>query len=362
MIPLFEMSANQEDVDAVTAVIKRCSQWAGGPETEEFEDQLAKYNQTEYAVVFSNGTTALDAMIKAHKIGRGANVVVPSFTFVSTVNSLLFNDIKPKFCDIEYDTYALDIEQIKEKIDTDTAGVTLVHYAGCPAKYTKEIKELCEDERIYFFEDNAEAMGAHIKGKRTGSFGDSAMLSFCQNKIITTGEGGAVLTDDRDIHRKLRLIRSHGQIGRDYVQLGYNYRMPSMCAALGISQLDRVKQFISCRRIIAENYCHRIDKRIKMPMPNHKWGFMHVYQMFPILLESEQQRKNVIEHLTSKEVSCKGYFDPPIHMSNFYKSKYGKEKLPVTNDVSKRILCLPMYTDLQLKDLSYICRLINEAL
>lgn len=361
MIPLFKMSYDENDVEEVSKVIKRASHWAIGPEIDQFEKELAEYNQVKYAIVVSNGTTALDLMLKAYGIGKGSNIIVPSFTFISTVNSLSYNNIEPNFCDIEYDTYALALEDVKSKINDNTKGIMLVHYAGAPAYYTRELKELADDKGILLFEDNAESMGANIKGKMVGSFGNSSILSFCQNKMISTGEGGAILTDDKDIADKLKVLRSHGKYNDEFSTLGYNYRIPSMCAALGLSQLRKLRSFINKRRQLAEIYCHRLNKNIKTPRLDAKLNYMHVYQIFPILLESNELRKKVMDNLNKHEIGNKAYFDPPVHRTNYYIDEYGDLDLPVTNDVSDRILTIPLYPSLYGYQINKICEVINEV-
>ena len=247
-IPLFKIFWDEEDIRAVKGVIKKGAYWTTGPQSKEFEKMIAEYIGTKYAVVFNSGTSALHAAVLAHNIKKGDEAIVPSFTFIATANALLFAGAKPVFADIESKTFGLDPEDVKEKITGKVKAIIPVHYGGSPC-LIRELKEIAEDYNLILIEDAAESFGAKIKDKKVGTFGDSAMLSFCQNKVITTGDGGAVVTDSREIYEKLKLIRSHGRLEDtdyfsswkdvDYVTLGYNYRMSDITAALGISNLKR---------------------------------------------------------------------------------------------------------------------------
>jgi perosamine synthetase len=261
-IPLFKIHYDEDDIKAVSDIIKRGSYWAIGPEIEEFENKLAKYIGKKYAVVFNSGTSALHALLLTYNIKEEDEIIVPSFTFISTANTPLFVNAKPVFAEIEDQTYGLDIDDVKNKITEKTKAIILVHYAGQPARDTEELRELAQRHNLILIEDAAESLGARIGEKKVGTFGDAAMFSFCQNKIITTGEGGVILTDSREIADKLKLIRSHGRAGKgnyfsssekpSYVALGYNFRMPTMLASLGIYHLNKLDKILEMRRNIAK--------------------------------------------------------------------------------------------------------------
>ena len=226
------------------------SYWACGPEGKEFESMLATYHGTDHALTFNSGTSALHSMLLAYDV-RCKEVIVPSYTFISTVNAILLAGGIPVFADVEPDTHALDLEKVKDKVTENTKAIILVHYAGCPARDTIAITNYCQQSGLILIEDNAESMGATINGKLVGTFGDSAMLSFCQNKIVATGEGGAVVTNNTVLFEKLKLVRSHGRLEpvngdyfsstdkQEYMELGYNYRLPTILAALGTTQLKK---------------------------------------------------------------------------------------------------------------------------
>lgn len=186
-IPLFKIYWDKEDIKAVTEAIKGGMNWAVGSNVEKFEKMIAKYIGAKYCVVFNSGTSALHATLLAYGIKEDDEVIVPSFTFIATANAPLFVGAKPVFADIEEETYGLDSEDVKEKITKKTKAIIPIHYGGCPCKIM-ELREVADDHNLILIEDAAESLGARIGDKKVGTFGDSTMLSFCQNKIITTGD------------------------------------------------------------------------------------------------------------------------------------------------------------------------------
>jgi len=363
-IPLFKIYWDEEDVEAVTKIIRRGSYWATGPEIKEFEEKIAEYAGRKYAVAFNSGTSALHAIILAYDIKKGDEIIVPSFTFISTANAPLFVEAKPVFAEIENRTYGLDPEDVKERITGKTKAIMPIHYGGSPCMHIEELKEIAEDNDLLLIEDAAESIGAKIGNKKVGSFGDAAMISFCQNKVITTGEGGMILTDSKEIYKKLKLISSHGRVedanyftssGQiDYITLGYNFRMPTMVAALGISQLKKIDKIAEMRRKNAEYYTKSLEKidGIKPPIPPD--NFFHVYQMYTIQVEKELRDK-LKEYLSNRGIFTKIYFDP-VHLTKFYREKFGFREgdLPATEEISKKVLTLPMYPMLKKEEMNYV--------
>lgn len=210
-IPLFKIYWDEDDIKNVDNEIRSGMNWAVGPQVEEFEEKINEEIGTKYAITFNSGTSALYSLFIAYNISKGDEVIVPSFSYIATANAPLFVGAKPVFSDIETETLGLDPEYVNELITDKTRAILPIHYGGCPCKI-RELKEIAEDHDLLLIEDAAEAMGAKIGDKHVGCFGDSGILSFCQNKIITTGEGGAVVTDSQKIYEKLNLIRSHGRL------------------------------------------------------------------------------------------------------------------------------------------------------
>ena len=370
-IPLFKTYWDEEDIKSVTDVIKRGSYWATGPEIQEFEDKLSEYVGTKYAVAYNSGTSALHALLLAYDLKQGDEVIVPSFTFITTANAPLFVGAKPVFAEMEAKTYGLDPEDVKERITSKTKAIMPIHYGGCPC-LIRELKEIAGDHNLLLIEDAAESLGAKIKAKKVGTFGDSAMLSFCQNKVISTGEGGAIVTDSKEIYKRLMLIRSHGRLETqdyfsstgymDYVALGYNFRMPTMVAALGLSQIKKIDGIIKMRRDRAEYITKKIPnfEGITLPIPPH--DYFHVYQMYAIRI-NDNLRDDLMKYLSERGIMTKVYF-PPVHLTHFYRTKFGYSDgdLPITEEISNQVLSLPLYPTLTEKEVDYIIEEIDNFL
>jgi len=370
-IPLFKIYWDQEDIQAVNNVIKRGAFWAGGPTIDEFENRIAKYIGRKYCVVFNSGTSALHAILLTYGIKPGDEIIVPSFTFIATANASLFVGAKPVFTDIEEKTFGLDPEDVKKKITNKTKAIIPIHYAGCPC-LIEELKEIADEYNLILIEDTAESFGAKIKDKKVGTFGDSAMLSFCQNKVITTGEGGAVVTDSRDIYEKLQLVRSHGRQENpayinnpeylDYITLGYNFRMPDVVAALGISQIKKTDKLIAIRRKNAKQLTTKLKEIREIIIPTPPNDYFHVYQMYTIKVKrGKETRDNLIENLATKGITTKVYF-LPVHLTRFYKKEFGYKEgnLPITEKISGQVLSLPLYPTLTKEEINYVFEMINN--
>ena len=366
-IPLFKIYWDEEDVQSVTEAIKAGMNWATGPNVGKFEELIAHYVGTKYAVTFNSGTSALHTALLAHEIKNGDEVIVPSFTFIATANAPLFVGANPVFADIEEETFGLDPEDVKEKITEKTKAIIPIHYGGCPCKI-RELKEIAEDYGLILIEDAAESLGARIGDKKVGAFGDSTMLSFCQNKIITTGDGGALITDSKEIYEKLKLIRSHGRLETqdyfssseymDYVTLGYNFRMSNITAALGIAQLKKIDRIIEMRRENAKYLTTTLKREIKEILtPAPPRDYYNVYQMYTIRVD---RRDELMKHLADSGIMTKVYF-LPVHLTHFYKNELGYMcKLPVTEEISTQVLTLPMYPTLTKEERDYIVEKIKR--
>lgn len=369
-IPLYKVFVDNDDIRSVSKVIRRGMDWAIGPEIELFEKSLANYVGSDYCVALNSGTSALHASLLAGGIGNNDDVIVPSFTFIATANCALMVGATPNFVDIEEDTFGLNPELIENNINKKTRCIIPVHYAGMACKI-QDIAEISEQNKILLIEDAAESLGAKINKKMVGTFGNMSVFSFAGNKVLTTGEGGAITTNSKSLFEKLKLIRSHGRIDKqnyfssiskpDYVTVGYNWRMSSMTAALGLSQLEKIEKLISLRCKHANYISSRLKKleNIKVPLPPQQ--YRHAYQLYSIMLPNSTIRNNLMNYLTKKRIMSKVFFDP-IHLTSFYKNmKYGrKSKLRVTESVSERILTLPMYPSLKKEELEYICESIEE--
>ncbi|MFC2019176.1 DegT/DnrJ/EryC1/StrS family aminotransferase [Chloroflexota bacterium] len=364
-IPLFKIYWDNDDIDQVTKAIRSGANWAIGPSVQEFESRIARYVGMDYAVAFNSGTSALHAVMAAFDIGNGDEVIVPSFTFIATANAALFVGAKPVFADIEESTNGLDPKDVERRITPKTRAIIPVHYGGCPC-FVEELRQIAQQHNLLLIEDAAESLGASIGGKKVGSFGDLAMFSFCANKVITTGEGGAVVTNSGEIYERLKLIRSHGRADTadyfstseylEYISLGYNFRMSNITASLGISQIEKVEKIINRRRRNSEYLTQRLSQVEGIILPYVPENFLHIYQMYTIKVNGGgKQRNDLIKYLSQHGIMTKVYFYP-VHLSHFYRNKFGFNggELPVTEKIAGQVLTLPMYPSLTKDEIDYI--------
>jgi dTDP-4-amino-4,6-dideoxygalactose transaminase len=371
-IPLFELYWENDDIESISKVIKRGRYWATGPEIKQLENDISNYVGRKYGVTFNSGTSALHAILLAHNIREG-EVIVPSFTFISTANSAILAGAKPVFAEIEDETYGLSAEDVKEKITEKTKAIMPIHYGGAPCKEIKSLVEIAADHNLILIEDAAESLGAKIGNEMVGAFGQSTMFSFCQNKIITSGEGGIIVTDSKEVYEKLNLIRSHGRIENkegffstiqdlDYIYPGYNLRMSSITAALGLSQFKKINKVIEMRRERASYYNDGLSDIDKIKTPIELNDHFHVYQMYTIQADNNDIREKIRNDLAQNGIMTKVYFSP-AHLKTYYKEKYGYKKgdLKDTEEISQKVLTIPIYPTLGNKEMDYIIDRIKNC-
>lgn len=370
-IPLYKVYWDENDVEAVTKIIKRGTYWTAGPEIEEFERVVANYVGVKYGVSFNSGTSALHAALLAYEIKQGDEVIVPSFTFIATANAPLFVGAKPVFADIEDSTFGLDPNDVERKITRRTKAIMPIHYGGLPCRI-KELRKIAQEYNLLLIEDAAESLGASVDGRKVGSFGNAAMFSFCGNKVITTGEGGIIVTNSSEIYERLKLIRSHGRLESepyfmstktlDYIMLGYNWRISSITAALGLAQMKKLDRIIEMRRKNAEYITSKLSKIDEVKVPQPPEGYFHVYQMYTIRVKGGRGVRDALkDHLAKKGIMSKVYFEP-VHLTHFYREKFGFKggELPVTERLSSEVLTLPLYPTMTIEEMDYIIESIKE--
>ena len=357
-VPLYKTYSDESDVEAVSGVIRRQTRWAEGPSVERFEADLCSHLSAPGALACNSGTAALHMALLAIGVKHWHEVIVPSFTFIATANAVRYTGAHPTFADIEEDTYGLDPKDVAAKIVPGrTKAIIAVHPYGRPCKI-REIADIARRNSIALIEDACEALGAKVDGMPVGKFGVAAAFSFCANKVISTGEGGALVTSDKYLYDRARIIRSHGRDkggvnqgeAESYVSLGYNYRMSDMAGALGASQLVKIEKLIAMRRQVAQWYCQRLG------LEYHPES---VYQLFTI---RTTKRDALMRHLRENGIGCKVYFNP-IHLTEFYRRYTWKPPiLPVTERVSPEVLSLPMYPALTEAEVDYVCQKVKEVL
>ena len=366
-VPLFRIYWDSSDIKEVAKVIKSGSYWCVGKQIEELEKKIAEYLGVKYCVLFNSGGSALHAVLLAHKI-NGGEVIVPSFTFIATAFAPLYVNARPVFADIEESTLGLDPDDVSKKITKKTKVILPIHYGGIPCKIN-ELREIAQSNNVILIEDAAEAFGAKLGKKFVGTFGDSAIFSFCQNKIFTTSEGGCVVTNSKRVYRRLKLIVSYGRVVKgdyfysgdkvDYKIVGYNWRMSTILAALGISQLEKVDKLIKKRRNIAERY-NSAFKKIKMiKVLEEPRNAFAVYQLYTIRVP-RKLRNPLIKFLKEKGIGSKVYFEPVHRYSVFKKIGFSKIKLPVTEKVSREVISLPIYPSMKKEETTYVIDAVRE--
>ena len=370
-IPLFDSDYGIEEVDAVTKVLQ--SGWLTmGEITHQFETQFCNYINVKHAFAVSNGTTALHLANIVLGIGPGDEVIVPSLTFVASINSILYTGATPIFADVaSEDNLTISPQDIEQKISEKTKAILVVHYGGYPCQM-EEIMSLARKNNLLVIEDNAHGPGAKLNGTSCGVFGDCGCFSFFSNKNLATGEGGMLVTNRDDLAERIKLIRSHGMTSLtldrykghsysyDVVDLGYNYRTTEISATLGIVQLKKLTAKNNRRKALVEYYQKKLADidSIKIPFINHPG--LSSYHIFPILLNPEMDRYRFMEYLKQNGIQTSIHY-PPAHQFTYHK-KYLQEKhsLSITEDIAQREVTLPLYPDLNFEEIDYIARVINN--
>jgi perosamine synthetase len=351
-IPLSSPDINEQDIEAVTAVL-RTPHLSLGPKLEEFEGSIARYLGASDAVAVSSGTSALHLCIRALGISDGDEVIVPSFAFIAVANAVRYEHAIPVFVDVESRTLNLDPERVEAAVTSRTKAIILVHTFGVPAEMDR-LLEVSKRHGLAVIEDACEAIGAEYCGKKVGTFGDVAAFAFYPNKQITTGEGGAVVTNNVQFARRVRSLRNQG-IGAPgawlaHTELGYNYRLSEMNCALGISQLERLNAILERRESIARHYNSRLSlvpqlRRPALLLPNRKisW-FVYVVRLGEDF--SEIHRDWIYEEMKGLGIALGRYFGP-IHLQPAYYSSEDKPKLTVTEFEAQRTLALPFFNQIR---------------
>jgi perosamine synthetase len=338
---------------------------SNGPYLDQFEQQFAAFCQSKHAIACSNGTTALHLALLAHDVGPGDEVIVPTLTFVATANAVTYCGALPVFVDVEADTWNMDIRAIEQKITSRTKGIIAVHLYGHPADMDP-IMEIAHKYDLFVIEDAAEAIGAQYKGRMAGALGHTATFSLFGNKVITTGEGGVVTTDNEAIAEKIRLLRGQGiDKNKKYWHpvIGYNYRMTNIQAAIGCAQLEKVEWHIRERIRVAMHYYDYLQHDSRLTLPVQRIWAKNVFWMFSIVLNgrSEQQRDHVMQQLKDKGIETRPFFYP-MHILPPYRDGQLYEEYPIANRIASQGMNLPSHGELTKKDIQYICQSLQDIL
>ncbi|NOQ55620.1 MAG: aminotransferase class V-fold PLP-dependent enzyme [Nanohaloarchaea archaeon] len=361
MIPIAKPSIGVEEKKAVQDVLDS-GMIAQGQKVKELEDDFAQYISTRYAIAITSGTSALHTTLLASGIKEGDEVITTPFTFTATANSILYCGARPVFADIDADTFNINPETIEEKITSKTKAVLVVHLFGNPCDMDK-IKEVCNKHNLLLIEDACQAHGAEYKGQKVGSIGDCGVFSFYPTKNMTTGEGGMITTNNADIDRKCRIIRDHGQDGRDnQVMLGYNYRMTDISAAIGVEQLKKLEGFIE-KRI---NNAKMLNEGLKgiegIIIPKIQADTRHVFNQYTIRVTDDFKvsRDELIQKLKDAGIGAFVYYPKPIYKQKYYLDLGYDENLKNTENAAKEVLSMPVHPNVTKEDVKLIIDTINK--
>lgn len=359
---------DENDINEVVKVLK--SDWiTQGPKIKELENKLCRYTGSKYAVSVSSGTAALHLSCLAAGISNGDEVITSPITFVASANCVLYCDGTPVFADIQEDTINIDPKEIEKKINQKTKSIILVHFAGHPCNL-EELKEIAEKHNLLVIEDASHALGAEYKNLKIGSckYSDMTIFSFHPVKHITTGEGGAVLTNREGLYQRLLLFRNHG-ITKDkkkmvkldgpwyyeMQELGFNYRLTDFQCALGISQLRKLEKFLSRRREIVNIYNKELSKVSEVILPVEKPYIKSSWHIYYIRLKDSQRRKNLFEKLRKYNVGVQVHYIP-VHLQPYYRKNFGYKvgDYPKAEEYYKSTITLPLYPEMMYSEIQYV--------
>jgi len=326
-----------------------------------FERYFADYLEVKYAMTCSNGTVALHLVLLALNIRKGDEVICPTFTYVATANSILYVGAKPVFVDCEPDTWNIDSKKIEKLITKKTKAIIVVHIYGHPCEMDPILK-IARRYNLYIIEDAAEALGSEYKNRKCGTFGEVATFSFYGNKTITTGEGGMVVTNNKKIGERIRLLKGQGMNSKKrywFKVVGYNYRMTNIQATIGLAQLENIEKFLEKRRQIASWYKKYLSDISEVVLPIEKKYAKHSYWMYSILVNRKKDRNKLMEFLRNKGVGTRPFFYP-MHIMPVYKKINSNKNLRVAEDIASRGINLPTFYELTERDIRYIASKIKK--
>ena len=362
-IPYGRQNINEDDIKAVVNVLR--SDWlTQGPAVKQFEDSLAKYCNAKYAVAVSNGTAALHLAYLSAGLDAGDEVITTPNTFAATTNMLLAVGAKPIFCDIRLDNYNIDETKIEELITPKTKAIVPVHFGGHPCNMDK-ISAIAKKHNLIVIEDACHALGASYKNKKIGGIGDMSVFSFHPVKSITTGEGGAILTNNPELYKKLAHLRTHG-ITKDengfnvMTVLGYNYRITDIQTALGISQLKKLDKFVKARQKVFNTYKTELANIKGISTPSISKNPVSSNHLFVIRTKDPVKRNPLASFLKQNGIGVNFHY-PAVYSHPYYRENgYQKVVLKNADLYHNSCITLPLYVALEKNQIKYICKKIRE--
>jgi len=362
-IPVSEPTITEKEIEYVLQAVK--SGWVSslGGFINKFEDEFAKFIGTKYALTVANGTVGLHLALVSLGIKEGDEVIVPDLTFIATANAVKYTGAMPIFADIDKETWCISVEDIERKITPRTKAIIPVHLYGHPADMDPII-EIAKRYNLYIIEDCAEAHGAEYKGKKVGSIGHCGVFSFYGNKIITTGEGGMITTNDEKLYERAKYLRDHAMVKEKrywHTEVGYNYRMTNIQAALGLAQLERINEIINKKRRIFEWYKEELSdlEGIKLN-PEKEWA-KNVFWMVCLVNENfdEEKRDEFMKKLREKGIDTRPFFYPCSMMPMYKKDGFVNR---IAYEIYQKGINLPSGYNLKEEEIKWICQEVKITL
>lgn len=363
-VPIAKPYIDNDDIQGAVEVLKS-GQLSLGPKYQEFEEELANYVGSKYACAVSSGTAALHLGVKALGLKAGDEVITSPFSFISSSNCLLYEGIKPIFVDIEETTFNIDPLLIEQAITKKTKAILPVHIFGQSAEMDPILK-IAEKYNLKILEDACESLGSIYKGKITGTMGDIGTYAFYPNKQMTTGEGGMIVTDSKELYDLCCSLRNQGRGNSGdwliHERLGYNYRMDEMSASLGITQLKKLDWMIKEKRKIVSWYNNALKDVFDIDTPQIGVNRTHSWFVYVIRVKNKKRNK-LISKLNQEGIQTKPYL-PVIHLQPFMRKMFGFKEgdFPIAERVSQETLALPLYIGLKQEDIEYITNKIKIVL
>jgi len=365
VLPYSTQFIEEDDIAAVVEILKS-SYLTQGAKVEEFEESIARYVGARYCVSFNSATSALHAAYASAGIGEGDEIITTPISFVATSNMAVVLGAKPIFCDIKRDGN-IDETLIEGLITPKTKVIAPVDFAGKPVAIEK-IKEIAQKHNLLVIEDASHALGSAVEGKKIGSLADMTIFSFHAIKPITTGEGGAVVTDNESYAKALRLFRSHGIVKKelwnsDMVSLGYNFRLTEFAAALGLSQLSKLDRFLQVREQIGRYYDERFSNHKLFSTIAIDPSEQSARHLYPLLLNPELHcvKEEIFSELQSRGIGVQVHYKP-IYQNSFYKERYGEQRLSTTEHFYRSEISIPCHQKMTLEDAVMVADVVLDVM
>ena len=355
MIPISKPYIGEEEKRAVLEVLES-GMLVQGPRTAKLEEKLATLCGTKHGIATSSGTTALHVALLAHGIGAGDDVITTPFSFIASVNSIIYTGARPVFVDIEEDTFNINAALIEVAITPRTRAIMPVHLYGYPCDMDL-ILDIAQRHQLVVIEDAAQAIGADYKGRRVGSFG-TGCFSFYATKNVMCGEGGMITTNDDAVAERCRMIRSHGMKRRYYHDiLGYNFRMSDLHASIGLAQMDRLAEFTDRRRANAA-YLNAMIRSVITPHVKHGYG--HVWHQYTVRVSEGRDRAAAVKELNDAAIGTGIFYPVPAHKQGHVREIVGEITLPEAERLAEEVISLPVHPQLSQSDLDQIAVEVNR--